>query len=743
MLLVYNVVIAIQLHLSAATADLRGRVVDPSGRGVARVRLELQPGSRVVYSTPDGHFIAENLPPGNYQLSATAADFLPVSLRVTTGSSVTVAFSSLRAHPITIEVVGGDAAVALREIPGSAFLVDREELARSHPIDANEVLRRVPGVHIREDSGPVGMRLNIGIRGLNPDRSRTVLVLEDGLPLALAPYGEPEMYYSPPIDRMSRVEVLKGSGSIMHGPQTIGGVLNFVTPDPPERPQGSVELTGGQRGFFTGQAAYGGSKGRAGWYVNALRKQGDGWRKFWFDINDVTGKFNFAAGDRHRLGAKLGIYKERSNSTYLGLTETQFRRDPDFNAAAGDLLFVERKSGSVRHQWIVSPSVLISSGGFAYTTTRNWRRQDFTRSPSGAEVLLRDLRIHNNRAFDVAGVETRVSIDRARHRVELGARWLSEEHRDRRLEDAALRDDEVRDGRAVSAFVQDRIYLSPRFHITPGLRLERYRYARDIRLPAAARRGDSVTQAIPGIGAALQAAGPLTLFAGVHRGFAPPRVKDAITRAGVSLELDAERSWNYEAGARLALARGLRMETTLFSTDFQNQIIPASQSGGATSTLLNAGRTGHRGVEALVSFQRPAGFWSELRYTWLPVARFGTGIFRGNRLPYAPRNSLGLLGGYRFRAGVHFQIDGARAGDQFGDNRETRAPSADGTIGLLPAYWVWNFSVGQEVRRERFTVEPFVAVKNLANAIYVSSRAPQGIQPGMFRQVNGGVRIRF
>ena len=41
-----------------------------------------------------------------------------------------------------------------------------------------------------------------------------------------------------------------------------------------------------------------------------------------------------------------------------------------------------------------------------------------------------------------------------------------------------------------------------------------------------------------------------TLFAGVHRGFAPPRVKDAITNTGVSLELDPEMSWNYEAGAR-------------------------------------------------------------------------------------------------------------------------------------------------------------------------------------------------
>jgi Fe(3+) dicitrate transport protein len=204
---------------------------------------------------------------GEYSLLVSSDQFEAVRLeRVDVGASdaqVEVRFQSVRSAHVQVDVIGGNPEVALQEIPGSAFLISRDELEENRPLDANEVLRRVPGVHIREDSGPVGMRLNIGVRGLNPDRSRTLLVLEDGLPLSLAPYGEPEMYYSPPIDRMSRVELLKGSGSILHGPQTIGGVLNFVTPDPPARPQGSLELMGGQRGLFVGQASYGGAHGGA------------------------------------------------------------------------------------------------------------------------------------------------------------------------------------------------------------------------------------------------------------------------------------------------------------------------------------------------------------------------------------------------------------------------------------------------------------------------------------------------
>jgi len=161
----------------------------------------------------------------------------------------------------------------------------------------------------------------------------------------------------------------------------------------------------------------------------------------------------------------------------------------------------------------------------------------------------------------------------------------------------------------------------------------------------------------------------LTVFAGVYRGFAPPRVKDAITRAGVSLQLDAESSWNYEAGARLKLGRGLRAEATWFTTDFQNQTVPAAVSGGATTTPVNGGRTLHRGVEFLMAADwdrllgRRTGLFSEVRQTWLPVARFTSGVNDGYRLPYAPEHLFGLRAGWRHGRGFSLHIDGTRAGD--------------------------------------------------------------------------------
>ena len=774
-----------------STGEVSGQVLDPSGAAVVGVTVEAlnqqSVAERRVTTDNQGYYSLRNLPPGNYTLRALSANFEPVSASVSVASAAAtqdLMFTRTRAPVTSIEVLG-KAQELIREIPGSVFLVSQEELRESHPIDANEVLRRVPGVNLREDSGPVAMRLNVGIRGLNPDRSRQLLVLEDGLPISLAPYGEPEMYSSPPIDRMRGVEILKGSGQILYGPQTIGGVLNFVTPDPPPTTRGSLDLETGQRGFFKGQTTVGGSTRdqTAGWLLNYLRKQGDGFREFFFDINDAQSKFTIRPRETHQLGFKLGVYDENSNSTYLGLTTPQFFSNPDQNAVPNDRLGVRRYSGSMSHTWTLTPSALLNTSVFAYNTSRDWRRQNFDRSDSGrtylsvegdtsvpgGAVYLLDSNVSRNREFTVFGAQTQLGQEHhawgLRQKLDAGLRYIYEETDDKEIEgptrdstSGTLRADDDRFGKAFSAFVQNRMFLTAKLIFTPGVRMEHYRYIRHVQrarvngVPTDVnlRQGDVVTKLIPGLGLAYNAGNRLTFFTGLHRGFAPPRTKDAITNDGVSLDLDAELSWNYEAGARFRPGRGLSGEVTYFRMDFENQIIPAALSGGATTTLINGGETLHEGLETSLRVdwgelaRSPHAFYTDVRYTYLPTARFTrNALFQGNRLPYAPENSVSILMGFRHRRAFGVQLAGTYVGNQFGDNNQTVFPSADGTVGPLPGYMVWNLGFDYAVRGERFSVTPYINVKNLTDTLYISSRAPQGIQPGLFRQVNAGVKFTF
>src|SRR5690606_24719641 len=110
--------------------------------------------------------------------------------------------------------------------------------------------------------------------------------------------------------------------------------------------------------------------------------------------------------------------------------------------------------------------------------------------------------------------------------------------------------------------------------------------------------GDITTALIPGIGFSWQKNEQWFLFAGLHRGFAPPRVKDAISNSGASYQLDAELSWNYELGLRTRPFPGFTTEITGFYMDFSNQIIPVSESSGmAGAGLVNGGASRHLGAE--------------------------------------------------------------------------------------------------------------------------------------------------
>lgn len=147
----------------------------------------------------------------------------------------------------TIQVIGSEE--NLSTLGGAGQILGKKELEDSHVFTVNEALRKVPGVHARDEEG-FGLRPNIAMRGLNPTRSTKITLLEDGLPLAYAPYGDNASYYHPMVDRYERIEVLKGASSLLFGPQTVGGVVNYITPAPRQSLGGYVQGVVGNRDYF-------------------------------------------------------------------------------------------------------------------------------------------------------------------------------------------------------------------------------------------------------------------------------------------------------------------------------------------------------------------------------------------------------------------------------------------------------------------------------------------------------------
>jgi len=304
-----------------------------------------------------------------------------------------------------VEVIGS-AADALARLPGAASVITSRALSAQQPLSANEALRTVLGVHVQEEEG-VGLRANIGVRGLDPDRSRTVLVLEDGVPVTLAPYGEPEMYYSPPIDRMERIEVIKGSGSILFGPQTVGGVVNYVTADAPAVPSGVLQVQAGTGDSRLLKARYGGTRGSVRGSIGAFQKRAHDLNGLRFKVTDVTGKVGLRTA-MGNFGVKLSAYDETSNATYVGLTDSIFRASPHINPALGDRLDLRRVAVTATHEAGIGGATFLRTSLYGYETTRNWNRRDYAYTPDGRNYDFRRTTGSRNRSFDVVGLEPRL-----------------------------------------------------------------------------------------------------------------------------------------------------------------------------------------------------------------------------------------------------------------------------------------------------------------------------------------------
>lgn len=786
---------------------VQGKVLtgDESSAGVA---VQLKGLDQSTITDKDGVFTLKGTATGKFHLQLHCIGCVDWDSLITVepGSRIMLTISLQRElREISQVQIFGSKSEAMRNLPGAATLITPLQIKQIQPVSANEVLRKAPGVHAVDEEG-LGLRPNIGIRGLDPDRSRYVLVLEDGVPVSLSPYGEPEMYYSPSIDRMQQVEVLKGSSSIQYGPRTIAGVVNYRTSDPPVKPEGKVQLTGGENGYLSALVGYGTTVGNTGIQVNYLRKQADDFGMLRLRLNDISAKFRWMISSKEVIGLKLGIYDELSNANYIGMTQPMYLSGQYDVArlAPEDQFHIRRYSASFTYNYIVSERFRVEMLGFAYTTQRNWCRQDFAynsidtagnllpkpsdysgvtwgdESISGGAIYMRNSTGNRNRTFDVAGAEVRTryafTMGALSNELLAGIRFMAEKAHEVRVNgvfagdlSGEISDEEYRPVYGYSAFLSDKISLGPQLEFTPGIRVEFMQFNREIirgkykinnvttARDTSIENSGSLMQVIPGIGFTYLPVKQLTIFGGVHRGFAPPRIKDAITSDGTDQELSAELSWNYELGIRSVPLKGVKLELTAFLLDFENQVIPVSESSGGTGTgLMNGGGTESKGLEGTLAFNT-----AEVRKTkWsaevlvnatYTLASFNGDRFmgsaenkvniNGNALPYVPEWSgnmlLSVLSPYHLRFNCNLQY----TGEQYTDVLNTVNPSANGLSGIIPSFYTMDAGLGFDWVKANASIN--CTVKNLTDERYIYTRRPQGIRVGLGRMIFVGVSKRF
>jgi Fe(3+) dicitrate transport protein len=638
-------------------------------------------------------------------------------------------------------------------IPGAIDIISPEEMEMIQPASLQDALKIVPGVNARDEEG-YGAIPNIGIRGLSPNRSTKVLILEDGAPIQPSLFLSNASYYSPPVERISSIEVLKGATGLRYGPNTIGGVINYQSKTPLK--DGIVKGKLGSHGYRLLELEAGTSSEQKsmGGGINLITSEANGFRNNGYRMNDILVKGGMAIGQSQWLGLKLTRYENEINTSYVGLRPDEFIHTPTKNPAPDDQFLSNRTSFDINHELEIDTSTKLKTLMYWSQLERNfWRRDVASKTRQGTSFVDCGGTAYcvtgRNRNFDMLGIDSRLFTNYQafgiQNESEIGVRLHSETMSNKtersnagpRARTGVITGNENNDAKAVALYLQNRFLFTDQFAVTPGVRVESYRQNRKNEMNGVQGQANN-TELVPGIGATWQLAPELQLYSSFYKGFAPAMISAAISGDGVDQKLDAERSMNIEFGFR-GQAQKWTYEGAAFRMDFSNQIVNQALSGGISKT--NGGQSLHQGAEGALGYAITSA-WSVLaNATYIPVAEFKGGTLGpiGNRIPYTPKLT-GNLGLNYSKDGLKSFLNAYHVSSQYADSANTVQESNDGTKGLIPSFTTLNWSIVYSPQKD---LKLFGVVRNLFDKKFISGRSPDGIFPGAERNFELGLAYQF
>jgi Fe(3+) dicitrate transport protein len=357
--------------------------------------------------------------------------------------------------------------------------------------DYREVMATTPGIVVSEE--PQSPIINFGYRGLNSQRSEFTQVLKDGVSIKNEQFGFPESHYTPILDAVERIEVIRAGAALQFGPQP-GGAINFIMKMP--RQDAPFHFTTrnvfGSYDYYRNFTEVDGTIGRLGYYFYYDHRQQEGFREANsdYDLNGGSARLVWDVTNDSRFVLTLDAYdeehgepggmrrREEVNPPNSVFVEDGFTQSSRFF----DRFRLERYYATLEYQKFFSERTQLDIKAFGGYLTRWSTRQrggGFGTLPSGPDANTDSIQL---RTDYTEGLDARV-----RHDYNLfndvstitGGIYFYHALQDRRdergqtpgAEHGALRNlntGETWDG---AIFAENRFHFG-RLSIVPGMRLE-------------------------------------------------------------------------------------------------------------------------------------------------------------------------------------------------------------------------------------------------------------------------------
>lgn len=323
------------------SAVLSGTVVDRDNNPLSNVLVEVSSNDNSTFTDDSGSFSFDLLKDQTYKIffDHINAPLRELSFRISVDTIVVVQLEVADIELSTVTITSDADAFGIRQLraieEGGLYVGKKTEVINIEKLlgnkaanNARQAFAKVPSLNIWE-SDNAGLQLDIGGRGLSPNRSANFNTRQNGYDMSADALGYPESYYNPPLEAVQQIEVVRGAGALQYGSQ-FGGLINFKLKkgNPDKKLNAESHNTYGANNFIGTFNSIHGQIGKLNYYTYFNYKQGDGWRPN-SDFEQIGTYLNadYAFSDKISLGL------EYTHMNYLsrqpgGLTDEQFLTSP-------------------------------------------------------------------------------------------------------------------------------------------------------------------------------------------------------------------------------------------------------------------------------------------------------------------------------------------------------------------------------------------------------------------------------
>jgi Fe(3+) dicitrate transport protein len=651
-----------------------------------------------------------------------------------------------------------------------------ESLANLSGNNSRQIYSQVAGLNIFQNDD-AGLQLNIGGRGLDPNRSSNFNTRQNGYDISADVLGYPESYYTPPAEAIDEIQILRGAASLQYGTQ-FGGLVNFVMKSANNyQPLEVVSRnTIGSNNLYTNFTSISTSKEKLKTYAFINYKKGNGFR-----LNSEFKSLNLFLKSEYEINNNSKISAEITYLKYLakqagGLSDLMFDENPYQSNRSRNWFGVDWLLYNILYNYNFSNLSKISVSFFGLNASRNalgfrtnrvsqidaMEERDLIKGDFnnfGFEIrFLNNYKLFNKKAIWIVGSKYYNSSNTSEQGPGSNGKNADFNMKNEDFPFYNFQSNYKYPNKNLSFFSENIIYLNEKVSITPGLRYEYIRTESDGFFKKTNRdaAGNVIFDELInnselrkrnfillGLGASYKLSDSFEVYFNISENYR------SVTFADISVfnpayminsNISDESGSTTDIGIRGTYKEFISYDLSTFLLAYNSRIgfVQRVTSGGnVKSERGNVGDARILGFESIIDFNIAEIFLKKnentifnyfINFSFIDSKYTNSkepGV-EGKKVEFIPKVNLktGTKIGFKdFMFGFQYTY----LSDQFTDSSNAINSNLSGVIGIIPQYDVFDISTSYSLKEFKFET----GINNLFNKKYFTRRATGYPGPGI------------